>query len=67
MSHFIPLQSIFPVERWPKLQHFGLSNFLIMQSDVISLLAALPSPLRSVERSFLEYLDHGGNEIISPR
>ena len=60
-SHFMPLQSIFPVERWPKLQHFGLSNFLITQSDVISLLATLPSTLRSVELSFLEYLDHGGH------
>lgn len=49
LRHFIPLQSIFPVEKWSKLRHFELSRFLVVQSDVISLLSALPETLRYVQ------------------
>lgn len=61
IDHLIPLQTIFPVENWSNLRHFGLSRFLVVQDDVISLLAALPKTLRSVELSFLKFLDNGGN------
>lgn len=57
---FIPLTTIFPIDRWPRLRHFGLSRFLVMQADVMALLAALPSTVRSVELSFLHFLDGGG-------
>lgn len=61
ISHFIPLRTLFPVEKWLRLRHFQLSGFLVTQADVVSLLSALPSTLRSVELSFLEFLDHGGH------
>ncbi|CAG8902816.1 unnamed protein product [Penicillium egyptiacum] len=61
LRHFIPLQTIFPIDKWPKLRYFGLSRFLVSQSDIISLLSALPETLRSVELSFLRFVDDGGN------
>ncbi|KAJ5815014.1 hypothetical protein N7474_006791 [Penicillium riverlandense] len=60
LRHFIPLQSIFPIEKWSKLRHFELSRFLVVQSDVISLLSVLPETLRSVQLSWLKFLDDGG-------
>jgi hypothetical protein len=60
-EHCIPLQTIFPVDRWQKLQHFGLSPFLVGGPDLLSLLAALPTMLRSVELSFLKILGDRGN------
>ena len=60
-SHFIPLQTIFPVNRWSNLHHFWLSRFIVMQSDLISLLTALPNTLRSLELSFLDFLEDGGS------
>ncbi|KAH8696179.1 hypothetical protein BGW36DRAFT_451291 [Talaromyces proteolyticus] len=59
--HLIPLRSIFPVDRWHRLRHFALSQFLVKQADVVKLLTALPETLRSVELSFLMFLDQGGN------
>ncbi|KAH8696278.1 hypothetical protein BGW36DRAFT_342962 [Talaromyces proteolyticus] len=61
MKNFIPLRSIFPVDRWHRLRHFALSQFLVKQADVIEFLAALPETLRSVELSFLIFLDPEGN------
>ncbi|KAH7007172.1 hypothetical protein EDB80DRAFT_718334 [Ilyonectria destructans] len=61
-EHFIPLHAIFPVDNWPKLGHFGLSGFVVRQADIISLLAALPLTVRSVELSFLHFQEgHGTN------
>ncbi|KAL6399948.1 hypothetical protein AUP68_17358 [Ilyonectria robusta] len=56
IRYFVPLRAIFQVESWPKLGHFGLSGFAVQQDDIISLLAALPPTLRSVELSFLYFL-----------
>lgn len=62
IRYFVPLRAIFQVENWPKLGHFGLSGFAVQQDDIISLLAALPPTLRSVELSFLYFLEgHGTN------
>ncbi|KAF7553416.1 hypothetical protein G7Z17_g3669 [Cylindrodendrum hubeiense] len=61
-EHFIPLRTIFSIDKWPKLQHFGLSGFVVRQADLISLLASLPPTVRSVELSFLHFQkDHGTN------
>ena len=53
----IPLRSVFPIDSWPRLRHFGLSAFYVTQDDVISFLSVLPSGIRSVELSFLLFLD----------
>ncbi|KAL7895965.1 hypothetical protein HDV63DRAFT_380437 [Trichoderma sp. SZMC 28014] len=63
--HFTPLLDIFPIERWPKLRHFGLSKFLVRKDDVMSLLKALPVTIRTVELSFLCFLnDEDGYEAL---
>ncbi|KAI0888792.1 uncharacterized protein GGS22DRAFT_184370 [Annulohypoxylon maeteangense] len=60
IENLVPLRTVFPVEKWSCLRHFGLSNFLVVQEDVIAFLAALPTTLRTVELSFLGFLDNGG-------
>ena len=57
----VPLHTIFPIEQWSKLRHFGLSGFLVDQDDLVSLLSQLPATLRSVELSFLEFLSGKGD------
>lgn len=52
-EHFIGLRNIFPIHEWPKLKHFGLSGFIVQLDDLMSLLAALPETIRSIELSFL--------------
>ncbi|PYI09469.1 hypothetical protein BO78DRAFT_405010 [Aspergillus sclerotiicarbonarius CBS 121057] len=60
IEHLIPLQTIFPVECWPKLKHFELSGFLVEKEDMVSFLAALPDTTLSVKLSFQEFL--GGDD-----
>lgn len=43
------LQAVFPIDHWPRLQHFGISNFLVELDDLIDVLSCLPSALRGVE------------------
>ncbi|KAK4085865.1 hypothetical protein Purlil1_9822 [Purpureocillium lilacinum] len=57
----LPLQTIFPIGHLSRLEHFGLWNFLVQQSDLIRLLAALPRTVRSVELGFLHFLHDRGN------
>ncbi|KAJ4264386.1 hypothetical protein NW762_005584 [Fusarium torreyae] len=45
----LPLRTIFPIDHWPQLRHFGISNMIVELDDFIGLLAALPPSLRSVE------------------
>jgi hypothetical protein len=52
-SSVMPLRTIFPIDRWQQLRHFGLSGFVVRQDELISLLAAMPASLLSVELSFL--------------
>lgn len=54
-SRSVSLRNILPVEKWSCLKHFGLSGFYINQHDLVSILAALPDTLRSVELSFLYF------------
>lgn len=58
-SDVIPLRTIFPIDRWQQLQHLGISGFVVCQDDLISLLAALPASLLSVELSFLHFYGDG--------
>ncbi|KAM0332198.1 hypothetical protein ACHAQA_002473 [Verticillium albo-atrum] len=61
LEQWVPLQTIFPVDTWSNLQHFGLSRFIVKQSDLLGLLAVLPPTLRSVELSFLFFLTVEGS------
>lgn len=55
-ADFVPFRTIFPIEIWHKLRHFGLSNFYVKQHDLVSLLASLPKSVRSVELGSLAFL-----------
>ncbi|PCD44342.1 hypothetical protein AU210_003420 [Fusarium oxysporum f. sp. radicis-cucumerinum] len=55
-DHFISLHSIFPVNDWYQLRHFGLSRFIVKKDDVIKFLRALPPTLESVELSFFIFM-----------
>ncbi|CAG8052723.1 unnamed protein product [Penicillium salamii] len=57
----VPLKDIFPIEKWPKLRHFELSRFIVSESDMISFLSELPATVRSVQLSFLIFVDNGNN------
>lgn len=50
---WLPLDSIMPVGKWKKLRHLGISGLIVDIDDLIHVLAAQPSTLRSVELSFL--------------
>ncbi|KAK6065434.1 hypothetical protein SCUP234_12552 [Seiridium cupressi] len=56
-KNFVPLKTLLPVEKWHKLRHFGLLNFLVKQDDLLALLASLPTSVRSVELGFFRFLD----------
>jgi hypothetical protein len=57
----VPLKDIFPIENWPKLQHFELSRLIVSESDLISFLSELPATVRSVKLSFLTFVDNGNH------
>ncbi|KAJ4193817.1 hypothetical protein NW759_016563 [Fusarium solani] len=61
MDEFVSLFTVFPVDHWTRLRHFGLSHVQVTQDELISFLAKLPSTLRSVELSFLFFLQEQGN------
>lgn len=54
-SPCIPLATFLPIAEWRDLRHFGLSRFMVKQSDVLALLHELPLTLRSVELSYFSF------------
>lgn len=62
---FVPLREIFPVTAWTRLRHFGLSRFAVRQDDLLSFLEALPKTLRSVELSFLFFLEGNYRDLVA--
>ncbi|XHG02546.1 hypothetical protein AWENTII_005893 [Aspergillus wentii] len=61
LHRFIPLQTFLPVGKWSKLRHFGLSRFPVIQSDLVSVLTALPETTRTIELGFLYFIHYGGS------
>jgi hypothetical protein len=51
------LRSIFPIEKWPNLKHFGLSGLMVYTDDLLALLRDMPRTLRSVELSLIVFID----------
>ncbi|TQV92859.1 Cyclin-like F-box [Cordyceps javanica] len=49
--------SVLPVKRWPHLQHFGITGFLVLQSELVALLQAMSFLLRSVEVSYRAFFE----------
>ncbi|WZH42015.1 F-box domain-containing protein [Fusarium acuminatum] len=65
-NYVFPLRTIFPVDQWPRLRHFGISHMLVQLDDLMELLSALPRTLRSVELSNLAWgsLTHRTRELL---
>lgn len=63
-DYILPLCDIFPIDKWARLSHFGLSRFHVRQYDLLSFLAALPPTLRSVELSFLIWLEGNYRDLL---
>ena len=63
--NFIPLHDIFPVDTWAHLSHFRLSRFLVRQGNLFSFIEALPGTLRSLELSFLIFLDGNYRDLVA--
>lgn len=61
-----PLRAVFPIDHWPRLQHFGISNFLVELDDLVDVLSCLPSTLRCVELINLAFrnIDHGYGDLV---
>lgn len=54
---FLPLLAVFPVKDWPRLKHFGITRVLVCQSELMTLFEVLPLSLRSVEVSYMAFMD----------
>jgi hypothetical protein len=54
-EHCFPLRSIFPIDKWSNLRHLSISRLFVKQDDVRDFLAAMPTTLKSIELSFLEF------------
>ncbi|CCT72873.1 uncharacterized protein FFUJ_12767 [Fusarium fujikuroi IMI 58289] len=61
-----PLRAVFPIDHWPRLQHFGISNFLVELDDLIDVLSCLPPTLRCVELISLAFRnpEHGYDDLV---
>ncbi|KAL6787135.1 hypothetical protein J3E68DRAFT_445673 [Trichoderma sp. SZMC 28012] len=55
-THLALLHDIFPIERWPKLRHFGLTRFLVSQRDLVSFLSKLLASVRTIELNCLYFI-----------
>jgi hypothetical protein len=62
----LSLSTIFPIDQWPRLEHFGLSRFIVEMDDLMAVLAALPASLRSVELSHLAFtrMEDGYEDLL---
>jgi hypothetical protein len=64
-AHFVPLQAIFPIDKWSRLQHFGLSKVIVRQDDLLPFLMALPATVRSVELSGLLFIQGNYPDLLT--
>ncbi|KAI1043815.1 hypothetical protein LB505_010705 [Fusarium chuoi] len=63
LHKYTSLFDVFPIDRWQQLTHFGLSNVLVEQTDLIAFLSKLPPTLKTIELSFLTFMEDDGHYI----
>jgi hypothetical protein len=63
MYNYTSLFDVFPIERRQQLTHFGLSNVPLEQTDLINFLSKLPPTVKTVELSFLTFMEGEGYYI----
>lgn len=60
-----PLRTVFPIDYWPRLRHFGISNFLVELDDLIDVVSCLPSTLHNTELINLAFRNQNTAMTIS--
>jgi hypothetical protein len=60
------LRCLFPVDKWPELEHLGLRNFKIEQEDLVAILTDVSTTLRSLELSNLAFPSPNDERSSSP-
>lgn len=68
-ENLVPLSDILPVvnDKWKNLQYFSLSGLLVRHEELFSVLASLPPSIRSVELSYLEFVEdryHNYHDVL---
>ncbi|KAI1183197.1 hypothetical protein F5B17DRAFT_417105 [Nemania serpens] len=61
---YIPLETIYDSQSLQRVEHFRISRFPVMENDLLALLAALPLSTRTVELSFLEFLEGSHRSLL---
>jgi hypothetical protein len=59
---FPPLRTLFPVDNWKRLQHFGLTGFKVDIDDLVDFLSSMPATLSSLELGFLRFQRGAGGK-----
>uniref|UniRef100_A0A8H7TTD1 F-box domain-containing protein n=1 Tax=Bionectria ochroleuca TaxID=29856 RepID=A0A8H7TTD1_BIOOC len=59
---FPPLRTLFPVDNWKWLQHFGLTGFKVDIDDLVDFLSSMPATLSSLELGFLRFQRGAGRK-----
>ena len=65
LPSMVLLRDVFPLDTWANLRHFGISRFPVRQGDLFSLLQAMPATLRSLELSFLFFLEGNYRDLVA--
>ncbi|KAH8738377.1 hypothetical protein BGZ61DRAFT_439978 [Ilyonectria robusta] len=63
-NHSPFLQKFIPPESLASLKHFRLSGFYVNSTDLLTLLAALPTTLERVELILLQFIDGSYEELL---
>ncbi|CAH0044879.1 unnamed protein product [Clonostachys solani] len=61
-GRFPPLRTLFPIDNWKWLQHFGLTGFKVDIEDLVDFLSSMPTTLSSLELGFLRFQTGGGGD-----
>ncbi|CAI6091164.1 unnamed protein product [Clonostachys chloroleuca] len=52
---FPPLRTLFPIDKWKWLEHFGLTRFKVDIDDLVDFLSSMPDTLSSLELGFFRF------------
>ena len=63
---FFPFHAVFPVDHWPKLEHFGLFGVVVEKQELLDVLDSLPATVRTVKlgRLFINGCTKGWFDLL---
>ncbi|KAI0459240.1 hypothetical protein F5B21DRAFT_527033 [Xylaria acuta] len=62
---YVPLETIYGPNNLRRLEHFNLSRLLVKEKDLLALLARMPLSIRTIELSFLDFLEGNYQSLLS--